>query len=1083
MGISGAQQWAMHTTADGLAGNSIWFIREDEKGYLWFITAFDGASRYDGVRFQTLNMAHGLPSNNIYFILADRSGNFWFGTDRGLSRYDGRAFQNWDATDGLAGNYVTFILEDQHGHLWCATDGGVGKYDGKAFQHVDLGEGTADHTVTYILEDREGNLWFGTASGVIAYDGEDFQSVSGPDSPFFVQVIFEDSKGDLWFGTESGLYRRAMNGAGVEGPLGEASISAILEDRAGDLWLATRNQGVLKCDLRGRRCVTQEGLGEETILAMLEDYRGNLWFGTTRGVSKYNGKDIQHVSEVDGNRLNFVRAIWEDRDDNLWFGTENGAFKYTMETLRHFAVGDGLADNAIKVMLEDKAGNLWFGTEKGVSKYDGESFQNLNLQKDGAIDNHILSMCLDSEENLWIGTISGMYKNFKALEGEAFRIDSAVRAVLEDRAGNLWFAMAEGISRYDGAALHRFPVESGAEMLVDSKGNVWVGSWDAGLHRYAGEDSLVRYTMEEGLASNHITWIMETHDGDLWFGLKGGIPPPGDEKKPRGGIGRYRGSYFEYFGPDDGLLSNLVIAAEEDGEGNLWFGTDKGVMRYHPRSGDGTSGFTPLTKAHGLISNYVTAVFVDRAGHCWFGTDKGVSKYDGENFQNIFLKESMTFGFIETIFEDRQGNMWFITTNEGVFRYIPPSEDVGPRIHLTQVEADRIYREHFKEIRIPTTTQRITFEFKAISFKTAPGKMRFTYKLEGHDKNWHPSTHEIRAHSEKLDPGSYQFKVRAIDEDLHYSDQPATAEVILFEPFYLTSHFVVLMIFLGVGSIGGAGYLAVQLNRQRRLAAQFREGLRRQKEAEQIQLAKMESLRQFVAGVAHEVNNPIGAISGGNDVSARAIEKLKNILSEKYPQEIEDTQLKRVFDVLGNTHRTNKVASERIANIVTNLRSFVRLDEAEWDLTDIREGLDAAIALLEPELESGVVIEKEYSDIPRVFCSLSNLNQVFMAMLRNAAEAIAEKGQIRVRTSVEKTEVNIEISDTGRGIPPENRNRIFDPGFTTKGVKVGVGLGLAICHQIVVEEHKGRIEVESEIGQGTTFSISLPPHPDKADAS
>jgi len=269
------------------------------------------------------------------------------------------------------------------------------------------------------------------------------------------------------------------------------------------------------------------------------------------------------------------------------------------------------------------------------------------------------------------------------------------------------------------------------------------------------------------------------------------------------------------------------------------------------------------------------------------------------------------------------------------------------------------------------------------------------------------------------------------------------------------------------------------LNKQRQIAAQLREKLRQQEEAERIQEAKMESLRQLVAGVAHEMNNPIGVILGNNDVSSRAIDKIKEILTGEYPQEIsENKQLIRTLTVLDNTTKTSKTASERIAKIVATLRRFVRLDEAEWQIADIHEGIDNAIALMEMEPEfKNIKVTKDYGDIPKIYCSPSNLNQVFRSMLRNASEAIEEEGAIQIKTFAQQEHVKIEISDTGRGIPAEYIPRIFDPGFTTKGVRVGVGLGLSICYQIVVDEHKGRADVSSELGKGTTFTITLPQHP------
>lgn len=254
----------------------------------------------------------------------------------------------------------------------------------------------------------------------------------------------------------------------------------------------------------------------------------------------------------------------------------------------------------------------------------------------------------------------------------------------------------------------------------------------------------------------------------------------------------------------------------------------------------------------------------------------------------------------------------------------------------------------------------------------------------------------------------------------------------------------------------------------------------RKKEAERIQAAKMESLHQLVAGVAHEMNNPIGAITSNSDISNRAIGRIKEIIANEYPQEVrENRQLVGALTALGKMNQVHQTASEEIARIVANLQSFVRLDEAEWQYADIHEGMDNVIALMGSEFSGRIRVTRDYNDIPGIYCSPRSINQTFMNLFRNASEAIDGRGEISIRTSVQEGHVIIEITDTGKGIPAEDMDRIFDPGFTTKGVGVGMGLGLAICYKIIVDEHKGHIYVSSEPGKGTTLIIALPQHHDR----
>ena len=251
----------------------------------------------------------------------------------------------------------------------------------------------------------------------------------------------------------------------------------------------------------------------------------------------------------------------------------------------------------------------------------------------------------------------------------------------------------------------------------------------------------------------------------------------------------------------------------------------------------------------------------------------------------------------------------------------------------------------------------------------------------------------------------------------------------------------------------------------------------RKAEEERIQAAKMRSLRQLVAGLAHEMNNPMGAISSNNDISNRAVSKIRTIIADECPRGVKENQrLADALDVLEEMNRVNRNATGGIVKTVTRLQRFVRLDEAQWQFADIHEGIDNVIDLMESEFSDQVTVIKDYGDIPRIYCSPSDLNQVFMSLLKNASDAIDGEGEINIKTFVQGEHVSVVISDTGGGISTEHMDRIFDPGFTTKGVEVGVGLGLPICHKIIVDEHKGHIDVSSQADIGTTFTITVPQH-------
>jgi PAS domain S-box-containing protein len=242
-----------------------------------------------------------------------------------------------------------------------------------------------------------------------------------------------------------------------------------------------------------------------------------------------------------------------------------------------------------------------------------------------------------------------------------------------------------------------------------------------------------------------------------------------------------------------------------------------------------------------------------------------------------------------------------------------------------------------------------------------------------------------------------------------------------------------------------------------------------------VQAEKMAALGNLVAGIAHEINTPLASINSNNDIFSLTMGKVQQLLRDHVPSDIlkEGGDFAEILSMIDDAIRTNRMACERIVKIVRSLRNFARLDEAERKKADIHEGIESTLTLVSHELKRRIKVTKEYGAIPEIECYPNQLNQVFMNILVNASQAIEGQGEIRIRTWEQDDSVHIAFTDSGKGIPPEILPKVFDPGFTTKKAGVGTGLGLSICYRII-QDHNGRIEVESEVGRGTTFMIILP---------
>ena len=228
-----------------------------------------------------------------------------------------------------------------------------------------------------------------------------------------------------------------------------------------------------------------------------------------------------------------------------------------------------------------------------------------------------------------------------------------------------------------------------------------------------------------------------------------------------------------------------------------------------------------------------------------------------------------------------------------------------------------------------------------------------------------------------------------------------------------------------------------------------------------INSEKMASIGQLVSGVAHEINTPLASISSNNKLISRILS------SEK----ISEQQL----DVLKDLNSIDKEAASRISNIVKSLKRFVRLDEAEFQEADINNEIDLTLKLLTHELKRNIVVEKKYSEIPPISCSVNMLNQVFMNLLVNACHSIPQEKQgiITITTLIENNILFVKIKDNGCGMSKEVQSKIFNVGFTTKKIGLGTGLGLSISKKII-ELHKGSISFVSQENVGTEFIVSIP---------
>jgi hemerythrin-like metal-binding protein len=257
-----------------------------------------------------------------------------------------------------------------------------------------------------------------------------------------------------------------------------------------------------------------------------------------------------------------------------------------------------------------------------------------------------------------------------------------------------------------------------------------------------------------------------------------------------------------------------------------------------------------------------------------------------------------------------------------------------------------------------------------------------------------------------------------------------------------------------------------------------------------LQSEKMAAVGQLAAGVAHEINNPIGFVNSNLGSLKNYIYQLLNVISayeemdtESRPLEMRqqhlaqaraDADLDYLKQDVVNLLNESVDGLVRVKKIVQDLKDFSHVDQADWQDADINAGLESTLNVIAHELKYRATVAKHLAPLPLLRCLPSQLNQVFMNLLLNAAQALDAQGEITVSTGFTDDNVWVEISDNGKGMPPEVQTRIFEPFYTTKPVGKGTGLGLSIAFDIIQKKHGGRIEVDSTVGKGSTFRVTLP---------
>jgi signal transduction histidine kinase/ligand-binding sensor domain-containing protein len=1103
---------------------------QDQQGFMWVVTQ-NGLYRYDGYSY--IHYRHDpLDSTSISYprlecLYVDRDGILWVGSyGGGLNRYNRetdtftRFRHNEKDRKSLSHDEVTAILEDRHGMLWVGTHGGLNRFDRQTgafrrYLHDPANPASLSCDQARVLyEDRQGTLWIGTGEpdisaplrikgGLNRFDprSETFvrylHDPADPTSLIHDQVLSlcEDSRGNFWVGTmgdglhtmdrKRGTFTRLrydpanprklsapfLDGTQVvpeecNGWLNCGGVTFIHEDRYGMLWIGRLGGGINRYDPEAGALVHYEvatsGLSDNFIWRMCESHDGTLWIGTWlrthKLISSITAFPLHLPHPVNANSAGgqLVTNLLEDRDGMIWSSTwGNGVVRIDRSTgvvteYRHDANDPySLGNNIVPCLYEDRSGALWIGSGGIVlSRYDRATKRFTHFRHDPA--------------------------------NPASRGSSTITCILEDRHGRLW-----------------------------------VGTEFGGLERLDPATGLFRHFQHNqkdstSVAHQSIDTIYEDRSGVLWIGTGNGLSrfDPKTES-------------FKTF-----LYGRRITSLYDDSDGHFWIGTlGNGLHRFDRETGASTR----FDQENGLPSENVAGLVEDNNGFLWVSTSEGafasiggqLSRFDrqAETFTNFSSIDGLPdIGFFRGAFlKSRDGKLFF--GGNGGFTAFDPATIRGnklgaPKMVLTGLRvfnkevtpgsASPLRQPLYKatEIILSYDQNDFTIDYTGLSYHT-PEKNRYYYKLEPRDADWVNSYAQRSARYSGLSPGSYVFRVRAVDDKGNASEEDASIRVVILPPWWRTIWAYILYGLLFITAV-----YAIDRFQRRRLLLEERERARERElqQAREIEKAynelqktqqqlitqeKLASLGQLTAGIAHEIKNPLNFVNNFAVLTTDLTKELREVL-ETHTGKLEAAAQGEVQEVLQlldqNIAKINE-HSKRADNIVKDMLLHSRGESGERRAADVNGILDEYVMLAYHSIRGtdstfNIKIEKDYDPtIGRVEVFPQDLSRVFLNLVNNACYATHEKKKalgdgytpaLTVATKNLGNAIEIRIRDNGNGIPADIREKIFNPFFTTKPAGQGTGLGLSISYDIIVQEHHGEIKVETEEGRFTEFVVRLP---------
>lgn len=1018
--------------------------------------------------FSHLSMDDGLSHNDITSIVQDANGFLWMATRDGLNRYDGNKVKIYkhrirpDIPSGA--NYISSLCVDKSGTLWIGTRG-ISRYHAKADSLEYFTKKTPEgrspsNLITSIQSNSDGWVYFlEKGAGVYCYKPASDEYAFYPfvnhreqNASFQATAMWIDADNRIWLGGDKGRLFLLDRSSGkyhsikIDCLLAPNDQLQVITGNDHFIYLGFQYSGIIRYDLEKKSFSILPLASNASEVVFVHDIlidENMLWVGTEQGLYLYD-EMTQRTSRLKRDYFdplslsdNAIYAVYKDRDNGMWVGTYFGGVNYVSLAQNRFIEAyyplvdrQSLKGKAVREICQDPSGLIWIGTEDaGLNCFEPRNKAMTSM--DIALDHYNVHGMRVIGDELYIGVFSGRLNVYNLstkrlsyfyISDDKYNVDNSVYSICYDRRRRIWICTQKGVYWFDRQSGRFTPVPGLEDVYVhnaceDSQGNIWLASMGQSLICYTANGQVVHYKetlmRETGCSVDRALSVYEDAEGRLWIGTSGYGLICYDQKRNK----------FSRYSMLNGFPDDVAYKAVQDHLGNIWVGTNKGLVRLNPA----TNQVRTFTKNDGLLTNQFNfnSAFRDAQNRLYFGTIEGLVVVDPSE-----IKEDLTFPPV------------YLTGFQINNKEVPVRNDSPLQssiLHTSELTLD--YDQNF-----------ISFDYAVLRYG-ASQKNACYVRLEGLDKEWVLIDKNPRVSYSNLQPGTYRLVIKSSNSIGDWKEVRSLTIRVL-PPWWMSVWaYVVYGVLLAAALVGLYMYAQRRMDRRQKLLIQKVE---QEKERESYH-AKIE----FFTNIAHEIKTPLTLIKGPLEYI------MDNKSFDDETQESLDTVMKNTDRLLSLTYQLLDFRRVEEKQMVLNLEQvdialLLQTIYERFKLSAEQKGIRFTISLAEVAVVADIDVEA--------------FTKIISNLFNNALRYSHRRIDVSLRANEEENLLLIGIENDGEVIAKQMQEKIFEPfvQVSSQGqVSSGRGLGLPLARSLA-KLHGGTLHLDITCVESNRFVLTLP---------